>query len=684
MIHREASGLYVIEPKRVENSDKFRPAALHFQKYGYYTSAPISTTGFLEYWREERKRCLQGYYADDGDWISGYHYFYLNYCPILLNREETLTDSRGHIRKVTERKREFPDFWDSDYDYFNAVEHAEREGKHLVVLKARSKGYSFKGASMLCRNFFLIKESKSYAIASEMEYLTKDGLLSKAWEFMDFIDQNTAWAKKRQKVNMKTHKRASYTITDDRGVKSEAGYLSEIMGISLKNDSDKARGKRGKLILWEEGGKFPDLVKAWQVAQPSVERDGVAFGLMIAYGTGGTEDADYAGLKELFMYPDGYNALPMKNIWDDGGGKCGFFVPEYVNMYGEDKDGRVMMDKDGNTEHHIATRYALTLRDVVLKGANDRMAIDRYIAEHPFTPAEACLQLSGNIFPKEELIRQLAYVRNSEAMKNYKQVGDLDYGPKGTLEWTIADRPKDITKYKLRSDDNKKGQIVIWEHPVDDPPYGLYIAGCDPYDHDQAATSDSLGSVFIYKRFQNFESYYDILVAEYTGRPNTVGEFYEIVRKLLIYYNAKLLYENEKPGLFAHFTTKHCEHLLADQPDIIKDIIKNSTVQRKKGIHMAVGIKDWAELKTRDWLNEEYEPGKKNLTKILSEPLLEELISYNREGNFDRVIAFMLVMVYKEEMHNSHVKKAKEEEHDKSLFKIPLFRDMNIPKFINL
>ena len=40
-------------------------------------------------------------------------------------------------------------------------------------------------------------------------------------------------------------------------------------------------------------------------------------------------------------------------------------------------------------------------------------------------------------------------------------------------------------------------------------------------------------------------------------------------------------------------------------------------------------IKAWGEGKIKDWLNEEYAPGKKNLTKILSEPLLEELISYN-------------------------------------------------------
>lgn len=76
-----------------------------------------------------------------------------------------------------------------------------------MVLKARGKGYSFKGGSMLCRNYFLIPGSKSYAVASENEYLTKDGLLTKAWEFMDFIDKHTAWAKKRM-IDRTMHKRA--------------------------------------------------------------------------------------------------------------------------------------------------------------------------------------------------------------------------------------------------------------------------------------------------------------------------------------------------------------------------------------------------------------------------------------------------------------------------------------------
>ena len=77
----------------------------------------------------------------------------------------------------------------------------------------------------------------------------------------------------------------------------------------------------------------------------------------------------------------------------------------------------------------------------------------------------------------------------------------------------------------------------------------------------------------------------------------------------------------------------------------------------------------------KEWLLEEYAPGKLNLTKILSEPLLEELISYNDEGNFDRVIAFGMVMLFRQQLHNLKVKEVKDGERKRrQLFEMPLFQ----------
>jgi hypothetical protein len=656
---KKESKPYQIKVDRIQNTNQFRPAALHFTQYGYYCAAPKGTTAYFEYWDRETERCLTGFTSPEGNYITGYNYFYLNYCLIVRVVDNEHTGKR-------EKKKGFPKYWDYDRQFFLAVEEAKNRGNHLAVLKARRKGYSYKIASMLIRNFYFKKDSRGLAYAAENEFLVKDGILTKAWEYLDFIDENTAWYKKRQKTDTKMHKRASF-VYDKEGVKTEGGYKSEIMGVTLKNDVDKVRGKSGELIIFEEAGKLPDLLSAWQIARPSVEQGSDVFGQMIVFGTGGSDDSDFGGLRTIFYEPDAYNCLPIENIWDEGNSQpCGFFVPDYYN-FGED-----FMDEDGNSDIKKALKYGIEQREKIIKASSDRNAIDRYIAEHCFTPEEASLELSTNIFPKTELTKQLAYIRNNQKILDFKQVGNLVFDKDGILVWEPAKVPKDLTKYKVDAGQDTSGQIVIWEHPVDNPPYGLYISGLDPYDHDKSGTN-SLGSFFMYKRFQGFESTYDTIVAEYTGRPDTAEEYYENVRKLLLYYNAKCLYENEKKGIFQYFTTKHSAHLLADQPDIIKDIIQDSKVNRNKGIHMVQGIKDWGEGRIRDWLLIDRGNGILNLHTIMSEPLLEELIRYNDKGNFDRYMAFMCVIIYNEEMHNVHIKSNQEDKPKMKLFEDIIF-----------
>lgn len=624
--------------KKIVNSNKFRQASIQFLNTGQYCSYPEGTTEFYKFWDEERDRCINGYTADDGDFISGYNYFYLNYCPIqrITNKTFTRADGTTYNKRINEVN--FPDFWDYDYYYFSAVQEAEEQGKHLCVLKSRRRGYSFKGGSMACRNYYLIPNSKTFVYAANKQYLTEDGILTKAWDYMDFIDKNTAWGKKRS-VNTQMRKRAGFYIKDEYGNQIEMGYKSEITGVTLKDNPSSIRGKRANLIMFEEGGSMSELGAAWQIARPSVEVDGVAFAPMIIWGTGGDEDSKFATLKDMFYNPKGYNCLEFDNIWDEAATstKCGFFVPQYTNMDIRDEHGtRLYMDNDGNTLYKPAIEYILAERQKVIENATSNAAIDRYVAERPITPAEAMLEFNGNIFPKKELQEQLSLLRTNKKLQNHKQVGDLVQQPDGTIKWVIK-KNGDITHYPLKQGEDPTGSIVIWEHPNKDASPGLYIAGIDSYDYDESSTT-SLGSCFIYKRIQSIEQYSDIIVAEYTGRPKSAEEFYENVRKLLLYYNARAMYENQNKGIFVYFTNKHCDYLLADQPDIINDIVSNSKVNRKKGCHMNKQIKQWGEGLIKDWLNDENSVGKKNLYNIMSEPLLEELIAYNDNGNFDRCL----------------------------------------------
>ena len=661
--------------KKIYNSDKFRQAAIFFKEHGAYTLAPPGTTDYIKYWDEETNRCLYGYVAPDGDAISGYNYFYLNYSPIMKLSEVEYTDRYGNKRTRRERILEFPNFWDYDYYYFNAIEEAETEGKHLVVLKSRQRGYSFKGASMLVRNYELIPGSKSFAVASEQKFLIGDGLLTKAWQIMDFIDKNTAWSKQRL-TSTRMERVAGFKITDEFGKQTEQGYLSSITGITLKNDPERLRGTRGKLVLFEEGGKFPNLETAWRVEQPAVETDdGVAFGLLIAFGTGGTEGGAFDGLKNLFYKPEAFNCLAFPNIWDDGQEqtKCGFFVPSWSNMESTDDNGKQrFMDQYGNSIKEKAIEELIAQRNKVKDGGASQTSIDRFISERPLKPQEAVLELGKNIFPRQLLMNQLTCIRTNQKLRNMKHIVDLAWDGEGQVKATEK-KSGDITTYHLKKDDKPHGSIVIWEYPIKDPPFGLYIAGADPYDHDESFTN-SLGSTFIFKRVKAGEAWNDVIVAEYSGRPDTAEQYYENVRKLLIFYNARLLFENERKGIYPYFTNKHCDYLLADQPDkVISEVFKDSKVQRRKGCHMTKSIRAYGEGLILEWLMDEFEPGHPNIERVYSEPLIEELIENDGVKNVDRVIALCMTMIYREELYQVKVAKSKEENKQVELFEMPLF-----------
>lgn len=661
--------------QRLHDTDKFRQAAIFFQQHGCYTLAPRGTTDYNKYWEQETDRCINGYTAPDGEGITGYNYFYLNYSPIMRLKEEEYTDREGNLRKRRQRILEFPSFWDYDYYYFCAIEQAELEGKHMAVLKCRQRGYSFKGGSMLVRNYMLIPGSKNFAIASEQKFLIGDGLLTKAWQIMDFLDKHTAWAKQRL-VSTRMERTSGYKITDEFGKQTEQGYLSSITGITLKNDPERVRGTRAKLVLWEEGGKFPSLLDAWRIEQPSVETDdGKAFGLMIAFGTGGTEGASFEGLKELFYKPKSYNVLSFPNIWDEGreNTECAFFVPAYSNLESFDDDGnQVYMDRDGNSYKEKAIENLIDQRNKVKDGGASQQSIDRFISERPIRPAEAVLELGKNIFPRKLLMDQLTRIRTNKKLQSMKHVVDLEWDGNGQVKAT--EKPSgDITNYPLKKGDKPHGSVVIWEYPAKDPPLGLYIGGCDPYDHDDSFTN-SLGSTFIFKRVRAGEAWTDVIVAEYSGRPDTAEEYYENVRKLLTFYNARLLFENERKGIYPYFTNKHCDYLLADQPDkIISEVFKDSKVQRRKGCHMTKQIRAYGEGLILEWLLDEFEEGHPNVERVYSEPLIEELIENDGVRNVDRVIALCMVMIYREELYQVKVSSAKEQNKQVELFEMPLF-----------
>ena len=677
---RDSQGRIIVDlvnPHILEDMDYFRPTALHYKKYGCFTNLRPNANPNSEYgkWiRQERDRCWNGYVREsDGEWVTGPLYFYMNYCPIVQSK----------IRKGTkqaDRIVDFPEMWEGIYWRFHYMEQARSGGlyndflggNHGAELASRGKSKSYSMASILTHNFVLgenstaCEEIVSVATAYQKEYLTKDGVLNKFVSMANFCAEHTQFPRKRLKSSLQDMVwKMGYK---DLELDIEKGTQNSVLGVSSKDDESKLRGKRAAFIGIEEFGTFPRLIDLYNVMLPSVQEGDYVFGLMYLQGTAGDNESDFAGAQEIMYNPKGYNMYALPNVYDknnQGKRYFVFFFPGYINRKG-------CYNRDGVSDVVQALIEILMNRYRVKYNSTDPNTVIKTIAEVPITPAEAIVKTGVNMFPVTDLTERLGQLDANPREYDDVYVGDLTINNSKEVEFKpTSDQP--IREFPHK--DNKiEGAIEIYKLPEKDRSGRVfdnrYILGCDPYDDDESNTM-SLGSVYV------LDLWTDKIVAEYTGRPLFADDFYEICRKLCLFYNGRMNYENNKKGLFAYFSKMNCLYLLTDVLDFLKDkdMIKGSSYGNKaKGTNATAAINAYARNLLRSWLlrpvpviqtidGEDQEVMIPNLYTLRSRALIKELILYNSEGNFDRISSMGMLMLLREDkmiLYNGEISKNKE------------------------
>ena len=646
----------ITEPHILEDMDFFRERAIYYKNNGVYTDLVKNThpqSSYMRFWNEEMRRCSEGLVRpSDGEWIPGVYYWYLNYSPIQQAKvntapteEQDVMHSNDDFSVAGKRVHDFPQVWDGDYLWFHYLDQSRNAGKHASNLKTRGRGYSLKAAAIMSNNYYIHARSNSFVTASDAKYLYGgDGVLDKTWDTLNFIDNNTPWKKARDYVDKMDRKRASYK---DPRTKTERGYKSQIIGISTNGDPEKVRGLRGRTILNEEAGKYPDLLTAYAIERPSVEQGNITYGQIITWGTGGSVGADFEGIKSLFRKPKGYRIYPLPNVFDKKapkGDMCGFYHGEYLNREN-------CMDSNGNSDIIKALREIFLMRDNIRKETTDPNAIVQEKADRSITPDEAMMKREGSLFNIEDLkIRQSILETDSKLLDSSWKV--KLYPEDGIIKYKIDNDNKPIYEFPIRETKGITGVVEIWEQPIDNSGRGLFIAGCDPYDDD---IGTSLGSMLIMNRLTRR------IVAEYTGRPNTAEDFYETCLRLLRYYNAMCNYENNKKGMFQYFDRMNSTHLLADTPQILRDLEITKMVghgNTSKGTNTNKATNSYGNSLTKSYLvapayNRE---GEYNWNTIRSVGLLKELIAFDpEEGNYDRISALKMLLIYEADLHRHAV-----------------------------
>lgn len=630
----------------------------------------IST--FKAYWKQEKDRMIYGFSLGTVD-ISGWLYWHTVYWKIARYVERT--DGKGRTHKT--RIIATPSLRDIEWEVAEDFLACEDLGKFYNLVGSRDFGKSVIAASRAGWLYTLFDNSESVISGGEKTYIKlatdkiEDGLIAlhpvlKKQRLSSDWNKEVRAGWKDKKTNQ----------ADPRSSKS----VIQVRNYEMGNKSMAANGTRPGFHLIDEIGTLPNLISCvkdsdgcWWSGEDRSDTMKPSCLVMLA-GTGGDMEVGLEA-SEIFYAPEAYNMLDFEDIWEHHG-RIGKFIPatKAKMKYKEEKSLCEFLGiPDCDEIAHI--NILVSNEDKALKDwwepeyaraqkSGNQKTVLKFKAYWPLKPSDSFLVLTKNDFNIEAAQAQ------QKRMKGLEKTGTpVELYNDGTKILHKFTDKLPITEFPLKTQ-SSDAPIVIWEFPVEEnPPFGLYTAGVDPYRQGQAAYSSSLGAVYVFKRIHDIQSerYQNLLVASYVARPESKDKWNENARNLIKYYNAYTLCENDEYSFIDYMVKKNdASRYLATQPEWLRDIVPNSKVNREYGIHRSSDrVRAHLDGLLKSYLDEViYQEKDKNgsviretlgVTRVFDTMLLEEIIKFNAEGNFDRIIAAELAIALADHLNPQFV-----------------------------
>lgn len=317
------------------------------------------------------------------------------------------------------------------------------------------------------------------------------------------------------------------------------------------------------------------------------------------------------------------------------------------------------------------------------------------VSQRPRNIAEAFAMRSVSIFPVQHTASQLRRIEENEYAMEYV---DLIRTVKNEIEAVPSDR-RPINEFPLPMKTvDKKGIVCIHEHPIKNAPHGTYICAIDPVEVGKTTTSASLASIVVYKmdvevineevfkkpvspgkegvelqwgpitRKKPQEEKLDVkvtshveggkIVAFWCGRFDDPNETNEYISRLVEYYNARALCENNKPGFINYMRSKKRQKYLVFRDEMIfdKELDLKLSGNERYGITMTPRLwkvlLEYAVNSLSEVMHEERDQ-EGNVTRIhygverITDPMiLKEMQVYQHGMNADRLISYALLMAF--------------------------------------
>ena len=596
-----------------------------------------------EFFNFHKDLCLNGAMMN-GVYINPFLYWHLNF----WNTEVDIIDERGRISQ----KYANPYLRDNEWIITNEIDRAQNEKKGLVILGIRRLAKSVIESSYIAWGATFDENSQN--IISGLNAPDIKLITDKIDKGLNFLPE--AWRWQRIEDNWKNQ----VTL----GIKTKGGERIPFSQILIRNldegnNEEAIAGTKPRKLIIDEIGKG-SFLRGFQAAVPGFT---TPFGWgcsPILTGTGG-DMKRFMDAKSLMFDVDNFNFLTYNNEKDDKRVHGLFISYKYRMEAKEPTTLGAFLDQPVDSDLHKISMLVsneekakeITTNNLDrLKKAGDRIA---YLKEKMYYPLEVddiFLNEDTNIFDIEAAKRQKTRLLQAERTG----IPVILFNDEDKIGHSFTDKQA-ISNFPLKNSDLKDAPVVIYEFPVANPPYGLYVAGVDPYRQGQSAYSSSLGAVYVYKRMHDItgEKYQDMFVASYVARPDKKETWEEQARLLIKYYNARTLCENDDISFIEYMKAKGDAHYLEKQPQWLMEIVPNTTVKREYGIHRSSQkIIDYLHNCLKKYLEETVLTEKDDagnitkqimgVSKIFDPVLLEEVIQYNDQGNFDRIVAAELAI----------------------------------------
>lgn len=626
---------------------KFNEQARNFNKNRFYCAAPPRSKDYVLYWDTEKEKCRMGVIFKSGKetwYLTRDYYMWLNFLPI-YNKE---------IARFG-----FPDVRDAQYHLALYEDIAKYSYKHVALLKKRQIASSYYHAAKMINGFWFEEGWVNKMAASLKDFINEKG----TWRFLDeyrnFLNTHTAWYRPCQPE--KVFNWEQKIETSQGGRKKDVGLKSVMIGITLEKDPTNGVGGPCSFFFHEEAGIAPRMNETLEYLLPALKSGMIYTGMFVAAGSVGDLD-QCEPLRDIIYNPDSKDVLAVEtNLMDENGqiGMCGLFIPEQWSMV-------PCIDEFGNSKVENSLDMIMEERKTWKKSmkANDYQL---RISQKPTNIQEAFAFRKTSVWPLHLITKQL---RKIEEKEYFCEAVDLEYDSQGKVE-AKPTKKLPIMEFPISAKtEDKEGAILCWERPIKDAPFGTYYASIDPVGEGKTTTSESLCSIFIYKTQlqitkrkvdgsveNTIES--DKIVASWCGRFDDLTKTHERLEKLIEWYGAWTIVENNISLFIQHMIFKKKQKYLVPKSQILflKDLSSNNNVFQEYGWKNTGSL-----FKTHllsygiNFLTEELDHDTKEdgsivkttygIERIADPVLLKEMQQYREGLNVDRLVAYCALVAF--------------------------------------